>query len=197
VALQLAAEDDQPARRGTYLAPLLRLHRQCAINSPLDVMAIVESLVKPLQTTGAVRAPRAEAAAALAADVQRDANCYGLAAKLTLEIARPSVTPAGRWDGQTTYVRFSPALTAGVALAVVRHVVLAGAEHQVYALTAQECQQAVYLGADLAKVTGSSSLGAFVELTSGRGVGRSRYDASRIDTARITVLGAIGGEPCT
>jgi hypothetical protein len=160
-------------------------------------MSVVESLVRPLQATGAIRAPRAEAEAALAAAAHRHANCYALATQLTAEIDKPSVSPAGPWHGQTTYVRFAPAVTADVALAAIRHVVLPGTEHSVYALTADECQQAVFLGTELAKVTGSSTLGAFVELTSGNGVGHTPYDAKRVDTARITVLGAIGGEPCT
>jgi hypothetical protein len=197
MALQLAAEDNQPARRATYLVPLQRLARNCMNDDPADVMAVVGSLVNPLQSTGSIRAPRAEAAAVLAADARPHGNCHTLAAQLTAEIETPSVSPAGLWTGQTTYVHFAPAVTAGIALAAIRHVVLPGDERTVYSLTADECQQAVYLGSELAKVTGSSALGAFVELTSGRGVGHTSYDAKRVATARITVLGAIGGEPCT
>jgi hypothetical protein len=197
MALQLAAEDNQPARRGTYLVPLRRLRRSCRNDDPRDVMAVVESLVTPLQATGTIRAPRAESAAVLAADAHHDANCYSLAAHLTTEIDQPAVSPPGPWKGQTTVVHFAPAVTSAIALAAIRHVVLPGAEHPVYSLAADECQQAVYLGSDLAKVTGSSTLGAFVELSSGAGVGLTPYDAKRVDHARITVLGAIGGEPCT
>jgi hypothetical protein len=192
----LAAEDAKPARRSTYLVPLQRLHRDCQLGSPLDVKSVVESLVKPLATEG-ISAPRAAAEAVLAAEVARGGDCTALAAQLAAEIEGPSTSPSGTWDGSTTVVRFSPPLTADVALATVRHVVLPGQEHTVYTLTAEECQQAVYLGSELAKLTGSSTLGAFVELTSGGGVGHTRYDAAQVDRARITVLGAIGGEPCT
>jgi hypothetical protein len=197
LAFQLAGEDRQPARRGTYLVPLERLHRDCRNDEPSEIKAVVESLVTPLQATGTIRAPRAESAAVLAADAHAYTNCYSLAAQLGAEIDKPSVSPAGAWKGQTTYVHFAPAVTADIALAAIRNVVLSGSEHPVYTLTADECQQVVYLGSELARVTGSSSLGAFVELSSGAGVAHTPYDANRVDTARITVLGAIGGEPCT
>ncbi|HVV13693.1 hypothetical protein [Amycolatopsis sp.] len=197
LALQLAAEDSRPARRATYLVPLLRLRRVCKANSPPDVVAVVESLAKPLQATGVIGAPRAAAEAVLASDAFPGERCDRLAARLAAEITRPPASPAGSWNAQTTYLHFSPPLTAEIALAAIRHAVLPGPEHLVYALTAAQCQQAVYLGPQLAKRTGSSSLGAFVELTSGRGAGRTRYAARRVDEARITVLGAIGGEPCT
>lgn len=97
----------------------------------------------------------------------------------------------------TMYEVFSPPLTAQLALASIRHSLLPGKVRLVYALTAAQCQQAIYMGSTLGRLIGNSTLGAFVELTSGGGVGRSRFDPVRVDRARITPLGRIGGEPCT
>ncbi|HWA65102.1 MAG TPA: hypothetical protein VG899_01870 [Mycobacteriales bacterium] len=196
VAFALAGEDSRPARRLAYLAPLLRLQRHCTDADPVALKAVVERLAVSLGVLG-VTAPRAAAEAVLAADASRNTNCGALTARITRELGKPAVASRGRWDGGTTYLTFAPTVTAAVALAVIRRRLLPGPEHQVYALTASGCQQAVYLGPALARLTGSSALGAFVELTSGHGVGRTRYDAARVDRARITVLGAIGGQPCT
>jgi hypothetical protein len=97
----------------------------------------------------------------------------------------------------TMYRYFSPPVSATIALASIRRALLPGAVRVGYALTARECQQAIYLGHTLGTLLGSRTLGAFVELSSGRGVGRTRYDADLVDRARITPLGRIGGEPCT
>jgi hypothetical protein len=94
-------------------------------------------------------------------------------------------------------VRFFPALTADLALVSIVHSLLPGRVRVGYSLKAAQCQQAIYLGSALGSDLGNASLGAFVELTSGDGVGHTPYDAKHVDRARITPLGRIGGQPCT
>ncbi|HEX3707928.1 MAG TPA: hypothetical protein VHV76_14980 [Mycobacteriales bacterium] len=93
--------------------------------------------------------------------------------------------------------RFSPPLAADLVLASIENSLMPGQVHAVYELKAAQCQQVIFMGPGLAAEFGNSSLGAFVELSSGNGVGRTPYDADRVDKARITPLGRIGGEPCT
>jgi hypothetical protein len=88
-------------------------------------------------------------------------------------------------------------VSAKLALAQIVHDLLPGRVHSAYVLNAAQCQQAIYLGSQLGGLLHSASLGAFVELTSGGGVGHTPYDDEQVDRARITPLGAIGGEPCT
>lgn len=102
-------------------------------------------------------------------------------------------------SGQVTSMveRFNPPVSADLALAEIVHDLLPGKVHSVYTLMTGQCQQAIYLGSELGGLLHSSSLGAFVELTSGGGVGHTKYDAQQVNRARITPLGAIGGQPCT
>jgi hypothetical protein len=102
-------------------------------------------------------------------------------------------------SGQVTSLieRFDPPISAGFALAQVTHDLLPGKVHVVYRLHTGQCQQTIYLGRQLGALLHDPGLGAFVELTSGRGVGHTHYDDQRVDRARITPLGAIGGEPCS
>lgn len=93
--------------------------------------------------------------------------------------------------------RFDPPVSATLALAQITHDLLPGSVRVVYTLHTGQCQQAIYLGSKLGGLLHSSSLGAFVELTSGGGVGHTHYDDLAVDRARITPLGAIGGQPCT
>lgn len=93
--------------------------------------------------------------------------------------------------------RFDPPVSQPVALAVVIRDLLPGKLHVVYALHAAQCQQEIYAGPALGRLTGSPDEGAFVELTSGKGVGKTPYDPKRVDRARLTPGSAIGGQPCT
>jgi hypothetical protein len=88
-------------------------------------------------------------------------------------------------------------VTADLALASIVHFLLPGKVHVVYALKAFSCQQAIFMGPGLARKYGNPDLGAFVELTSGQGVGHGKYDANQVDRARITPFGRVGGQPCT
>jgi hypothetical protein len=102
-------------------------------------------------------------------------------------------------SGQVTSLveRFDPPIAANFALAQIIRDLLPGKVHVVYRLRTGQCQQAIYLGRQLGALLHDTSLGAFVELTSGGGVGRSHYDVHRVDRARISPLGAVGGQPCT
>lgn len=186
-----------PARKPIYLRPLQRLHHRCTADSVSDVGTAVETLAIELAADRLIPAPRAGAAAVLAADVGRSMSCYALAKKLARELDRPAVSGHHEWHGQTLALHFAPTLTAPLALALIRHSLLPGKVHVVYSLRAAECQQTIYMGRKVGVLIGNPYLGAFVELSSGRGVGKTKYDASRVDHARITQLGAIGGEPCT
>lgn len=95
------------------------------------------------------------------------------------------------------YRRFDPPVSQAVALAVVLRELVPGTVHSVYELHADECQQEIYTGKQLGALTGSESTGVFVELTSGQGVGKTKYDARSVNQARLTPGGAIGGQPCT
>jgi len=102
-------------------------------------------------------------------------------------------------SGQVTSLveRFDPPVSAPLALAQIVHDLLPGTVHSVYTLHTGQCQQAIYLGPELGGLLHNSSLGAFVELTSGGGVGHTHYDDLRVNQARITPLGAVGGQPCS
>lgn len=95
------------------------------------------------------------------------------------------------------YRRFDPPVSQPVALAVVLRELVPGTVHAVYELRAAECQQEIYAGKQLGALTGSESTGVFVELTSGSGVGRTKYDARAVSRARLSPGGAVGGQPCT
>ncbi|HVS69573.1 MAG TPA: hypothetical protein VHE56_13550, partial [Mycobacteriales bacterium] len=71
----LAAEDRRPARKSVYLAPLRQLRRSCQDGAPPAVGQAVEALAHPLVAAHLVPAPRAAAAAALAATAARGSNC--------------------------------------------------------------------------------------------------------------------------
>lgn len=196
VAIDLAREDGVPARRAVYLRPVRRLHNRCTDAAVARIANAVEIVASGI--TGnrlEVHAPHAAAAAVLVADAPRHTNCHHLALRILREIAS-----AHRHASGSTYrrlVRFSPPLTAELALAAIRHALLPGKVRVVYALRAFSCQQAIYMGPAIGRRYRNSNLGAFVELTSGRGVGHGRFDANRVDRARITPLGRVGGQPCT
>ncbi|HVT22468.1 MAG TPA: hypothetical protein VHE57_13890, partial [Mycobacteriales bacterium] len=161
--------------------------------APPAVGQAVEALAHPLVAAHLVPAPRAAAAAALAATAARGSNCSAVARSIGREVSRRPHSSGSRYF---RIVRFSPPLTAELALASIVRFLLPGKVHVVYALKAFSCQQAIFMGAALGRQYGNPSLGAFVQLTSGRGVGRSRYDANRVNRARITPFGRIGGQPC-
>ena len=154
----------------------------------------MNDLAQDLQALQLVTAPDAVALAALAAGVRLDANCSALATSIGKEVS-------GHLDGTGNRylrtVRFSPHLTADLALAAIAHSLLPGRVHVVYELKGFSCQQAIFMGPEIAKLYGNPDLGAFVELTSGKGVGYGKYDADRVNKARITPLGRRGGQPCT
>lgn len=192
--MQLASEDRQPPRKGVYLAPLQRLRRDCALSDPAAVRDAVEEIASPLLSARADRAPRAAAEAVLAADVHRGSDCAALAAAIGREVGGHLHGSRSLYSG---VLRFAPPLTADLALVAIRRALLPGSVHVVYALKADSCQQAIFMGPALGRRYRNSGLGAFVELTSGAGVGHGRYDANRVDRARITPLGRVGGQPCT
>lgn len=189
----LAKNDHRPAVRSTYLVPLLKLHTDCRKGSVSDVSGVVGVLGFKLRKLTTIAAPFAAAEAALAAGAHRGTDCASLASAIGDEATGHLHSSGGRYQ---RVVRFSPPLTAELALAAIQHS-LPGKVHVVYALTASACQQAIYMGPALGRYYGNAELGAFVELTSGAGVGHTRYDAKQVDRARITPLGRIGGEPCT
>lgn len=197
LAFQFAAADGRPARKSVYLAPLQQLQRRCAPGDVASVGTAVETLAIGLASDRLAGAPRAAAAAVLAADAGRATDCYRLARSIRSELDRRSAPPRRVWRGQTVYRRYAPTLTSDLALASLIRSLLPGKVHVAYSLHAAQCQQVIYMGRKLAERIGSTYLGAFVELASGRGVGKTRYDASRVDRARVSLLGAIGGEPCT
>lgn len=193
-ALALAAQDHQPPRKAAYLAPLQRLHRDCRDGSPTAVSRAVFGLAAGLRGLGDLAAPGAAAAASLAAAAPRGADCAAVATAIRREVTGKLHLSGSLSSG---IVQFSPPLTAELALAAIRHSLLPGKVHVVYALTASTCQQAIFMGPALGRRYRNPSLGAFVQLTSGRGVGHAHYDANRVDRARITPLGRIGGQPCS
>lgn len=193
--MDLAHEDGKPARRSVYLRPLQRLQRRCVDPAAGAVGAAVEDLAHVIQNLRLpVAAPRAAAEAALAVRVRRGSSCSTLANVIGEQVSGRLHRSGNLY---LRVVRFSPPLTAELALAAIRHSLLPGRAHVVYALNAFSCQQAIYMGRALGRSYGNASLGAFVELTSGRGVGHGKYDAKRVNRARITPLGRIGGQPCT
>jgi hypothetical protein len=102
-------------------------------------------------------------------------------------------------SGQVTSMveRFDPPVAATLALKQIIHDLMPGNVHAAYTLATGQCRQVIYLGSQLGGLLHNSSLGAFVELSSGGGVGRTPYDDLRVSRARITPLGAVGGQPCT
>jgi hypothetical protein len=194
LAFDLAKADHQPARKSVYLAPLRTLQTHCRDSSLTALGTAVSGLALDLAAMKLVPAPDAAAEAALAAAAGQGTDCGALADAMRQEVDGRLRGSRSLYSGS---IRFAPPLTAEVALAVIRHSLLPGQVHVVYALTAYSCQQAIYMGPALGRKYGNSSLGAFVELTSGHGVGHGRYDANRVDRARITPLGRIGGQPCT
>jgi hypothetical protein len=194
LASSLAAADHQPPRVRTYLRPLRELERRCMDGSVKALADAVEALAERVRRARLDVPVGAVAEAELVANARKGSDCVKLAGAIGRELGRPldvSGSPYRR------IVRFSPAVTAQLALAAVRTELLPGKERAVYELKAFSCQQAIYMSKAIGQRYGNSSLGAFVELTSGRGVGHGRYDASRVNRARITPLGRIGGEPCT
>jgi hypothetical protein len=138
-------------------------------------------------------APFAAAEAALVTGARPGENCHALLGAYVREIN-------GRLHGRTSLyagdLRFDPPLRADLALAAIRHSLLPRNVHVVYALKAYSCQQAIFMGPALGRKYRNPNLGAFVELTSGRGVGHGKYDPNRVNRARITPWGRIGGQPC-
>jgi hypothetical protein len=235
----LAGQDNKPARKSTYLAPVRRFNAECRNLSLAGLQNSVERLGGRLASARMVSAPYAAAAAALsAASADHVVHCTALSDVLWAELGGPrphtKVGWAGyagtvaawnkvhdadrarageylprRQDGDDAYrlsgagrvftlaERFSPPVTSQLALASIERSLLPGKVHVAYALKAAQCQQAIFMGPTLGKLFGNSGLGAFVELSSGKGVGHTPYDADQVDRARITPLGKIGGEPCT
>jgi hypothetical protein len=195
VAIDLAHEDHKPARQSVYLRPMQQLLDRCAggsVSSVADAVEIVASGITGNRLE--VEAPHAAAAAVLVANSHHRTNCGRLARHILAEIASSHLRGSGNlYRG---FVRFSPPLTAELVLASIKHVLLPGKLHVVYALKAFSCQQAIFMGPALGRRYGNPSLGAFVELTSGAGVGHGKYDANRVNRARISPLGRIGGQPC-
>lgn len=93
--------------------------------------------------------------------------------------------------------RFDPPVTQSIAVEVVLRDLVPQPVHLVYSLQTAQCDQQIFVGSALGKLTGSTSTGVFLELTSGAGVGKTNYDAAAIDRVRLTPGGAIGGQPCT
>jgi hypothetical protein len=93
--------------------------------------------------------------------------------------------------------RFYPPVSQATAVAVVLRDLVPQPAHSVYTLQAAQCDQQIFAGDALGKLTGSTGVGVFLELTSGRGVGKTKYDATAVDQVRLTPGGAIGGQPCT
>jgi hypothetical protein len=93
--------------------------------------------------------------------------------------------------------RFDPPVSQAVAVQIVLRDLVPQPVHSVYSLQAAQCDQQIFEGSALGKLTGSTSNGVFLELTSGAGVGKTKYDAAAVDQVRLTPGGAIGGQPCT
>ena len=189
----MAQVDGRPARKATYLKPLTLLVRRCADRSLDDVRGAVVSLVGELRDLPGVTAPAASAESVLVAAAHRGTDCAKLAATIGRE-----VTGRAHITGSTFLrtARFSPSLTAELALSTIRHSLHFGKVRVVYSLKAYSCQQEIFMGPSIARQYGNPDLGAFVELTSGKGVGHGKYDARRVNRARITPFGRIGGQPC-
>jgi hypothetical protein len=194
VAVNLAHADGKPPRKATYLRPLRQLQQVCADPAPTALAQAVATVTAAIMGERLlVAAPRAAAAAELAAEARHGANCAALGRTIAKSLAGRLAGSASLYSG---HLRFSPPLTSELALASIEHSVLPGKVHVVYALTAYSCQQAIFMGPALGRRYGNAGLGAFVELTSGNGVGHGKYDANRVNRARITPLGRIGGQPC-
>lgn len=194
--MDLAREDGKPPRKSAYLRPVQRLRAGCVDRSPAAIADAVEVVASGI--TGnrlEVGAPNAASVAVLVADLRQHTDCGRLARRILGEIASAHLPGSGSlYSGS---VRFSPPLTAELALAAIRHSLLPGKVHVVYALTAFSCQQAIFMGPGIARAYRNPDLGVFVELTSGQGVGHGKYDAARVDHARLTPFGRRGGQPCT
>ncbi|HWC35955.1 MAG TPA: hypothetical protein VG650_14155 [Mycobacteriales bacterium] len=192
--MRFARTDGRPARRAIYLTPLLKLHRDCSDGSVPAVTGVVAGLADDLGVLKTLPSRVAVAEAAIAASVGPGSNCTAEADAIDAE-----VTGHLHWSGGLSagVVRFSPPLSAELALAAIQHSLLPGRVRVVYALKAFSCQQAVFMGPALGRRYGNADLGAFIELTSGHGVGHGKYDANRVNRARVTPLGRIGGQPCT
>jgi hypothetical protein len=93
--------------------------------------------------------------------------------------------------------RFDPPVSQSVAVAVVLRDLVPQPVHSVYSLQAAQCDQQIFEGRALGKLTGDTSVGVFLELSSGKGVGKTKYDATAVDQVRLSPGGAIGGQPCT
>ncbi|HVT63538.1 MAG TPA: hypothetical protein VHD81_00095 [Mycobacteriales bacterium] len=193
LAVRLAAADHRPPRKATYLRPLRRLGQLCRNGSVSDLDATVVRFGADLKAVDVVATPFAAAEAALVAGARRGQDCNALLDAYVKQIN-------GRLHGSTSLysgrIQFAPPMTADLALAAIRHSVLPGPEHSVYDLKAFSCQQAIFMGPAIARKYGNPNLGAFVRLTSGKGVGHGKYDAKRVNLARISPLGRIGGQPC-
>lgn len=182
----------------------------------LDVASALAALPKPRSTAGCRREAASYAAEVVGTGPAKAAAGWGgYAGSVTAwnavhkpDRARPGgyLPRRGRLDayevlsaGQVSSLieRFDPPISAKFALAQVVRDLLPGKVHSAYTLRTGQCQQAIYLGPALGGLLHNSALGAFVELSSGGGVGHTRYDPLQVDRARITPLGAIGGEPCT
>lgn len=193
LAVGLAKADHHPARKATYLVPLQTLHSRCSDGTVSGLGTDVNLLSHDLAETRLVAAPNAAAEAALASEAKRGASCAALATSIRREVIGPLRGTRSLYSG---WLRFSPPLTAELALAAIRHGLKFGKVRVVYSLTAYSCQQEIFMGPAIARRYRNPDLGAFVQLTSGRGVGHGKYDANRVDRARISPLGRIGGQPC-
>jgi hypothetical protein len=190
----LAKQDHRRPVRATYLTPLHRLHQRCLEASPNAVAGVVSVLGFEIRKLRAIGAPFAAAEAAMSAGAHLRTDCGALGDAIGKEVGGRLNFSGSLYSG---FVRFSPTLTADLALASIRSSLLPGTVRVVYALKAFSCQQAIFMGPALGRKYRNSSEGAFVELTSGKGVGHGKYDANRVNRARITPLGRIGGQPCT
>jgi hypothetical protein len=224
LAANLAGGDHEPARIRTYLAPLRLLERRCRGGSVVVVSNAVDYLAGVVANARIDLPPGASAEAVLASDAHSGADCMKLAEDIGREVEGAVPHTQAGWGGYAGTLtawrlahhdsrfirslstsgrvfsvirRFRTPLTAALALASIERSLLPGKVHVVYALTAAECQQAIYMGPTLGALFGNSSLGAFVELSTGKGVGRTHYDKNKVNRARITPLGRIGGQPCT
>ncbi|HVU61780.1 MAG TPA: hypothetical protein VHD58_09035 [Mycobacteriales bacterium] len=189
----MARLDHRPARKAIYLQPLRQLRDRCVDKSVDGLGAVVVGLANDIRGLPGLGAPAASAEAALVATARSGTDCEELAAAIGHQLTGRIHTAGGP---SLTTVRFSPPLTAELALAAIRRSLRFGRVRVVYALRAYGCQQAIFMGPSLARRYGNPSLGAFVELTSGDGVGHGKYDAGRVNRARITPFGRIGGQPC-
>jgi hypothetical protein len=193
VAIDLAAEDGVPPRKSVYLRPLQTLRQRCTEHSPDAIADAVHDLTHGVTALGVRRTPSLVALRALTAAVRPNTSCSARVKAIGREILGRLDRSGSRY---ATTIRFSPPLTADLALAMIRHALFPGRVHVVYALRAYSCQQAIYMGPPTTRLYGNPDLGAFVKLTSGRGVGHGKYDANRVNLARVGPLGRHGGQPC-